>query len=204
MRSDIKAIAWDFDGVLNRNVVEGRFVWSDTLEQDFGIPADEFQAGIFDSTFPDVISGRIDLRIHVQTWLDRTGRDLNASHLIDYWFEKDDLKDPYMCGLVDEIQDLGVEQIIATNNEDRRASYIEDTTGFLCLVSRVFSSGRIGHAKPDRAFFQHVSEALGLAPGEILLVDDSAANVSAAKDLGWQGFHFTGRTRFELAPFLGL
>ncbi|WP_269582627.1 HAD family hydrolase [Roseibium sp. Sym1] len=204
MRTDIKAIAWDFDGVLNRNVVDGRFVWADALEEDFGISPEEFQSGIFNSTFTHVISGKADLKDHVQNWLDQAGHAFNASVLIDYWFEKDDLKDPYTCGLVDEIRSLGVEQIIATNNEDRRASYIEDTTGFLCLVSRIFSSGRIGHAKPDTGFFNHVSDTLGLPPGDILLIDDSAANVRAAEALGWKGFHFTGKTRFDLAPFLGL
>lgn len=204
MRNDIKAIAWDFDGVLNRNIVDGRFVWADRLEEDLGISLDDFQTGIFDNTFAQVISGKADLKDHVQNWLDLSGHDLTATDVIDYWFDKDDLKDPYTCGLVDEIQSLGVEQIIATNNEDRRASYIEDTTGFLCLVSRVFSSGRIGHAKPETAFFEHVSETLGLPPSDILLIDDNAANVRAAEALGWQGFHFTGKSRFELASFLGL
>ncbi|MHA7773267.1 HAD family hydrolase [Roseibium sp. M-1] len=204
MRNDIKAIAWDFDGVLNRNIVDGRFVWADTLEEDLGIPLPEFERGIFDETFSNVINGKTDLQDHVQNWLDRSGYGLGASDLIDYWFDKDDLKDPYTCGLVDEIQSLGVVQIIATNNETRRASYIEDKVGFLCLVSRVFSSGRIGHAKPETAFFEHVSETLGLPPSDILLIDDSASNVRAAQSLGWQGFHFDGRTRFELASFLGL
>mgnify|MGYP000017261252 CR=1 FL=1 len=204
MRNDIKAIAWDFDGVLNRNAVDGRFVWADTLEEDLGIPLADFETGIFDATFNHVISGKIDLMDHVQTWLDRSGHKVSASDLVDYWFDKDDLKDPYICGLVDEIQSLGITQIIATNNETRRASYIEDKVGFLCLVSHVFSSGRIGHAKPDKAFFEHVSKTLGLPPSDILLIDDNASNIRAAQSLGWQGFHFNGQTRFELASFLGL
>lgn len=29
-----KIIVWDFDGVLNANIVAGRFVWGDTLMAD--------------------------------------------------------------------------------------------------------------------------------------------------------------------------
>ena len=50
MRNNIKAIAWDFDGVLNRNIVDGRFVWADTLEDDLGISVAALQKGIFNST----------------------------------------------------------------------------------------------------------------------------------------------------------
>ena len=30
--ANIKVIAWDFDGVLTSNVVDGRFIWADDFE----------------------------------------------------------------------------------------------------------------------------------------------------------------------------
>ena len=80
----------------------------------------------------------------------------------------------------------------------------EAFAGFGSLVSQIFSSGRIKSAKPDAAFFAHVSDTLKVAPSEILLIDDSATNVRVAKALGWKGFHFTEETRLELASFLEL
>ncbi|MEP3049293.1 MAG: HAD-IA family hydrolase [Roseibium sp.] len=204
MRNDIQAIAWDFDGVLNRNMIDGRFVWADSIERDLGIDLDSFEAGIFSSQFIDVISGRIDLRHHIQNWLDRTDHDLTALELLEYWFEKDDLKDPETNALLDRLRGKGIKQVIATNNEDHRCRYIEDVSGFSHRTDHVFSSGRIGHAKPETIFFETVSNELGLPPSALLLIDDSAKNVRAAAALGWDTFHFTERTRSQLATFLGL
>ncbi|KZM50354.1 HAD-IA family hydrolase [Labrenzia sp. OB1] len=204
MHSDIRAIAWDFDGVLNRNIVNGRFVWADTLETDLGIPVETFQKGIFNARFAHVISGKRDLKTHVQDWLDQSDHAIDASMLLDYWFAKDDLKDPYTMGLLEQLAGQNILQVIAMNNETRRATYIEDQAGFGKLVSRIFSSGCIGHTKPDKAFFLHVADTIGLAPQEILLIDNSATNIRSAVTLGWKGFHFTDDTRTELASFLGL
>jgi len=46
-------------------------------------------------------------------------------------------------------------------------------------------SGRVGMVKPDRGIFELVCRCAGLAPGELLFVDDSARNVAAAADLGF-------------------
>ncbi|MES0808338.1 HAD-IA family hydrolase [Roseibium sp. SCPC15] len=204
MRSDIKAIAWDFDGVLNRNVVDGRFVWSDTIEEDLGIPARAFQEGVFDSRFIDVIAGKRDLLEHVQSWLDLNHSHIDANALLDYWFVKDDLSDPLTGSLLDRLNQLGIVQVIATNNEHRRASYIEHKAGYGERVSAVFAAGRMGLAKPAPGFFVHVSDALCLPPQNILLIDDSETNTRAAKALGWDTFHFTDESRDQLAPYLGL
>lgn len=204
MHHKLKAIAWDFDGVLNRNIIDGRFVWADNLQNDFGISLHDLQKGIFDDTFPDVISGKVDLKAHVQRWLEASNHELSVEALLDYWFRKDDLKDPFTCELLDRLTAEGLQQVIATNNEHHRANYIEHVSGFGDRVSQVFSSGRIGHAKPETAFFEHVSDTLDLAPQELLLIDDSAANVAAAKAIGWHAYHFTDASRAGLATFLGL
>ncbi|WP_281927112.1 HAD-IA family hydrolase [Roseibium album] len=204
MRKNTKAIAWDFDGVLNRNVIGGKFVWSETLEEDLGIPLKDFQEGIFNRTFMQVISGKTDLKDHVRDWLCRQDHPHTADAILTYWFAKDDLQDPLTCGLVERLRLTGIRQVVATNNEHHRTTYIERISGFSDRVDRVFSSGRIGHAKPDAAFFQHVSTSLDLPPEDMLLIDDSSANIAAARSLGWDGFHFTEETRTELASFLGL
>jgi putative hydrolase of the HAD superfamily len=77
VRDDIKAIAWDFDGVLNLNIDDGRFVWADTLEEDLGIPLTDFETGIFDASFHRVISGKVDLLDQFRTaW---TGPDKTSA-----------------------------------------------------------------------------------------------------------------------------
>ncbi len=204
MRSDIKVIAWDFDGVLNRNIIDGRFVWADRLEEDLGIPVEPFTKSIFTPTFLDVINGRIDLHDHVGDWLQSAGHPVSAEDLLTYWFEKDDLPDRDLPGLVAKIGSIGVHQVIATNNETHRVAYIERTSLYLDHIGKVYSSGRIGHAKPSSRFFDHVREDLQLAPADLLLIDDSLTNVEAAKALGWDAFHFTSENRHLLPAYLRL
>ena len=64
----------------------------------------------------------------------------------------------------------------------------------------VFSSAELGVAKPERAVFTLVCEALGLTPGQCLFVDDSAEHVAAAAQVGLAAHHF--RSAAELAGFL--
>lgn len=45
--------------------------------------------------------------------------------------------------------------------------------------------------KPDEEFFAKVQMAVGLAGHELLLVDDSRANVDAALRAGWHAVHWT-------------
>ncbi|HEX6859504.1 MAG TPA: HAD-IA family hydrolase [Caulobacteraceae bacterium] len=55
-------------------------------------------------------------------------------------------------------------------------------------------SGDHGLVKPDPAVFRLLCEKAGMAPGELLFVDDSWTNVEAARALGFHTRHFTGST----------
>ena len=49
---------------------------------------------------------------------------------------------------------------------------------------RVFTSHEIGHRKPQPAAFEHVLRAIGVPAAQVLLFDDLAVNVEAARALG--------------------
>lgn len=53
------------------------------------------------------------------------------------------------------------------------------------------ASGRELVMKPDPAIYRLVCDRFGLAPGDILFVDDSARNIEAADALGFDTHHFT-------------
>ncbi|MGL5010373.1 MAG: HAD family hydrolase [Paracoccaceae bacterium] len=197
-----RVVAWDFDGVLNRNIVDGRFVWADDFEADTGQSLRGFTDHVFGADFDLVITGRTDLRDRVADWARQVGYGAGADALLDYWFARDALPDAGMLAMMERLAARGVRQVIATNNEARRVGYIEREMGFAARVEHVFSSGRMGVRKPDAGFFSHVVEVLAVAPGDILLIDDTAANVAAALAQGWQGFHFTEATRNGLAALL--
>jgi putative hydrolase of the HAD superfamily len=53
----------------------------------------------------------------------------------------------------------------------------------------VFSS-RVRLIKPDPAIFEHARRKLELEPSRTLFIDDSPANVEAARRAGWQALRF--------------
>ncbi|WP_299153303.1 HAD family hydrolase [uncultured Tateyamaria sp.] len=193
-------IVWDFDGVLNANIVDGRFVWTDHLYADWGIMPADLSAHIFESgLIHEVLRGARDLRDVLVDWFAQTGRDIDADAFLAYWFAQDARPDTQVIG---QLQTPRFRHVIGTNNETRRAAYIETEMGFGPLVERVFSSGRMGCAKPEAAYFAHIEAWSGLPPDRHTLIDDTVANVVAAKARGWRGFHFCADTRADLPAFL--
>ncbi len=195
-------IVWDFDGVLNANIREGRFVWADRVEADLGIDKAAFSEFVFQSgLIREVVTGDRDLLEVVRGWLIAQGHEITAEAFLDYWFEKEALPDHEVIGWMEAHP---ARRVIGTNNETRRSRYIEEEMGFAARVDHLFSSGRLGVAKPDAGFFAAIERWSGLTPAQILLIDDAPANVAAATRRGWQGFHFTPRTRADLPVRLGL
>ena len=45
--------------------------------------------------------------------------------------------------------------------------------------------------KPDPAIYALCCERFGLAPGDLLFIDDSLRNIAAAEALGFDTHHFT-------------
>ena len=59
------------------------------------------------------------------------------------------------------------------------------------VFDRLLFSWHLGTTKPDPASFPAASAALGVEPGEIVFVDDSHANVDAARAAGWRAHRYT-------------
>ena len=51
--------------------------------------------------------------------------------------------------------------------------------------------------KPDPAIFQLAAARFGHAPEVMLFIDDNAANIQSAAELGWQTHHFTDAAALE-------
>ncbi|QRM54587.1 HAD family phosphatase [Sinorhizobium sp. BG8] len=62
---------------------------------------------------------------------------------------------------------------------------------FLNLPRGVTVSGEIGMIKPDAAIYEKHTRDFALAPAHTLFIDDSIANVQAARAFGWNAVHFT-------------
>jgi putative hydrolase of the HAD superfamily len=188
-------VAWDFDGVLNRNIENGQFLWAKNFEEDLGQSLPGFHHHIFDANFDAVITGREDLRDRVETWSKAVGYSGGPDALLAYWFAKDSFPDPSMLEIIETLSDHRIRQVIVTNNETRRARFIEAEMGYASLVEHVFSSGRLGVRKPEPEFFETVTNTLEAEPQDMLLIDDTKANTEQAALLGWRSIHFTEEVR---------
>jgi putative hydrolase of the HAD superfamily len=201
---DVDYVVWDFDGVLNANIIGGRFIWADHFERDIGASLRSFTRAIFNKEFASILCGEKDLLEHVSAWSTAMRCTRSPESVLRYWFESDSHIDLETLAILQSVAATGRKNIIATNNDPLRTLFIENEMGFRSRVERIFSSGRMGCLKPDPEFFRRVTTDLGVGADRIILIDDSLPNLTAARDLGWQTHHFTGdydslRTRFELS-----
>lgn len=186
----VQVIAWDFDGVLNRNVEKGVFAWSRGFERDLGLSLQSFSSFLFGGRFQQAMVGEACLVELVTEWSETNGAEGRAAEILDYWFRQDDLPDARTLDMFAPLSARGLRHVMATNNEVHRTRYIETDMGFGSRMERIFAAGRMRLAKPDTAYFSHIEDELGLPPSAFLLVDDMEENVQAARRRGWQAFHF--------------
>ena len=135
---DIDCVVWDFDGVLNRNIIDGRILWTETFEADHAVSLQHFRDYVFSDEFKHVLRGDKDLLAHVDEWVRASGYDGSAQDILDYWFAKDARPDTEVLAMIEAERSAGRKNVIATNNEPRRTAYIENEMGFGKRVDAIF------------------------------------------------------------------
>ncbi len=193
---------WDFDGVLNVNPGGEIFPWVRRLDRDVGVPPDSFRAFLrAPGQAREVLKGEADLLARLDAWIAREGHAITAQAFLEHWLRADDRPDEEAAAW---LAAHSGRKVVGTNNPPARARYIRERTAAGRLAEAVFASGEIGAAKPDPGFFRAIEDWSGLAPGAILLIDDSAENCAAAARRGWSVFRFGPETRGLLPRALGL
>jgi len=106
----------------------------------------------------------------------------------------------------------GIEDSVRTAMKQYRVALLSNTnavhwqqvtsaSGVFDLFERVFLSYETGHYKPEPAAFQDVMKFFNCAPGDIVFLDDSEPNVTAAREFGIDAHTVKGAT--ELDALLG-
>jgi len=189
---DIDYVIWDFDGVVNANVVDGHFTWCDNFQQDLGYSLDGFVEAVFNEEFEKVLRGEKDIMDQLREWASTIALSGSLNEIYNYWLTKDEQLDDRILGMMANIKSKGVGNAIGTNNDPRRTRYIEHEMGMAAHIDHMFAAGRMGILKPDQAFFRHIATELEVEPGRLILIDDLAENVESAIAAGWQGHQFLG------------
>jgi len=191
--SEVDTIVWDFDGVLNRNYVDGKYIWTSNFEDEFGHSIETFNEIVFNDKFSEILTGEMSLIDAVSDWAGTVGYHGDLMNLIEYWFQNDYNLDERVMGWLAASKRSNLRNVMGMNNEAMRTQFIAEDLGFANRMDRIFASGLMGVAKPDEAFFDMVSDELSVEPDEMMLIDDSAENIEAADACGWQVHWFDGQ-----------
>lgn len=101
--------------------------------------------------------------------------------------------DPAMLAWIAALQQHGLRTAILSNMvpEVLHAMRALPRFAWLSGFTHLTWSCELHIAKPDPAIYLHTCDALGLPPGDCLLLDDKPENIRAAKAVGMQGIQFT-------------
>jgi putative hydrolase of the HAD superfamily len=188
----LKALMLDVDGVLITPRPGG---WAVDMEADLGLSRAALAEHFFAIHWEDVVMGRAGLHERLAPVLAKIAPHLTSERLAAYWFDKDAILDRQLLDDLAEIRSSGVALHLATVQEHLRADYIWTTLGFRERFDAMHYAAELGCGKPDPAFFAKVAERTGLSPAEMLLIDDKAENVDAARAAGWGGALWDGTER---------
>ncbi|GAB4268086.1 MAG: hypothetical protein Kow0013_18660 [Pararhodobacter sp.] len=194
----VRAIAWDFDGVLN---IAGD-AWKAVARDELGVDPDALTQAIFGTDSRALLTGRDDSLERLEAWVAKTGIEADPEDILEVLFENDNAPDGTLLRMISQLDRAGLAQVIATNSDARRARYLAVDGGWSERVDAIFASGEMGAMKPEAEFFAAIEEALGLAPQELLLIDDTERNVDAADTRGWRVWHYGQGSAMALAQAL--
>lgn len=184
----MKAIIFDVDGVIMDSVdCHGKYLWSRDIKQDLGMTSAHFKH-IFSEQWDEVTRGRLDTKAHLNSVLDNfTDLKINAERFISYWLAHDNFVNH---ALIDFVRTIDIPVYLGTNQDFYRSAHIKDLVGR--YFAHLFCSYELGYLKTEKGFFHLVEKSLNLAPAEILLVDDTQANLEVARECGWQTYYYQG------------
>ncbi len=133
----------------------------------------------------------------------RTAAELKAAHpeysdMIDAWRTRwpEMFAGPKRdtATLVEALDARGVTQHALTNFPGEKWDAFAVNPGYAPILARfghITVSGAVCERKPDRAAFAHAEREAGLTPETTLFFDDTAINVEAAREIGYDAVLFT-------------
>lgn len=96
-------------------------------------------------------------------------------------------------GIAETVDGLGVAHCVASSSQPERIRLSLSVTGLLTRFEpNIFSATMVARGKPAPDLFLHASAAMGVAPGNCVVVEDSPAGIAAAKSAGMRVVAFTG------------
>jgi putative hydrolase of the HAD superfamily len=198
------SIMLDVDGVVVCGRPSDGKSWSTDIECDLGISVERLNAVLFRPYWDAIVTGEKQLLDVLEDCLPTLHPSISPHALIAYWFRQDARIDVNVIKDCDTLRKSGLRVFLTTNQEHLRAHYLMNQLGLSKHVDGIVYSAQVGAKKPDPAFFDAAAQRTGLMPAQHILIDDMQENVAAAIAGGWQGLHWTKKSRLLtlLQPFI--
>lgn len=178
----IKAIIFDLNGVF---IVSPRL--SERLEQDFGVPKDEFLEALKANMDKLRRPGVIDMHLW-KPYFDQWHLNFSEEEFYDYWFsgEKENKE---LVDIAKKIKEKGIKLFILSNNFQRRAEFYKKAFPFLDeIFDGIYYSWQTGLLKPSTKALEKILEENNLQSKNCLYFDDSEKNMTTAQSLGIESY----------------
>ena len=191
-----KIILFDADGVLT--IPEEFF--SVVYARSHGLDAEPFE-DFFKNEWEDFVTGRRDIKEHINDNPKLWQWNGSPDELLDYWCKIEDIRNEEMLGLVKTIRASGTPCYLATEQEKYRGEYMKNVM-FKGLFDGHFVTSELGFKKNNPHFFEKIlktlNENLGpVEPKDVLFFDDSQSKVDSAVAMGIDGHLFDGVDGFK-------
>lgn len=190
-------ILFDADGVVQRQPAG----WLDRLVSRVGLTDREprqLLAAIFAAEAP-TLTGEGDFRTALAALLAEWGRADRLESVLGSWAEIE--VDEHVLGIVRQLRTAGVRCCLATNQQNLRATYMRSL--YDAHFDEQFYSCEIRAAKPDPAYFGAVLDRLEARPEQVVFIDDGAANIAAAQQMGLDARLYADRDTFDWSSLPG-
>lgn len=175
----ITAILFDYDGVLTLDRT-GALTTNRYLSQATGLTFDAIDKA-FAPYNADLNLGRITYRDIWQSVCEDLQFDIHFS-LLEQAFRSTPVNDQLMA-LARRLKKAYSVGIITDNKKDR-IDYLRKFQGLDSLFDPIVVSAERGQSKQDAAIFQHALRYLRVEPAEVVFVDNTLSNLTAAGLLG--------------------
>jgi putative hydrolase of the HAD superfamily len=200
----LKAIIFDFGGVLVRTRSQDRRI---SWEQHLGLARGEAEALVFGGESGTAAQhGRITDEAHWRWLGERLKLPPDDLDRFRADFFADDVLDESLVSYADRLREAGYHLGLLSNASDIARKVFAETYGVLGRFDSVTISCEEGVMKPDPRIYQVALRRAGVEPGEAVFVDDVAANIEGARQVGMRGVHFrsTEQAIADLAALTGV
>ena len=186
-------LALDVDGVLLDPTRGGRGPWQIAFGERFGVDARRLDGALFATRWPEVIVGKRAVEAALADALEELGWGMGVDAALACWFEEDFVLAPAVLEAVTTWAGRGWPLALVSNQEPRRARYLEERLASLLPIGGTAFSGDLGLTKSEQPFYERAERHLGIAESgpAIVFLDDTRDNVDVARHQGWNGIHFT-------------